>query len=69
MADVDVWPRYIDIPRRHDGRVGTEVRTSGAHKPLNPGRAESEVGAFDPVRAEIFAHAFSIDQTGSGSGV
>ena len=69
MADADVGPRDIDIPRRHDGRVTAEVSTSGSHKPVDPGGAKSEIGAFDPKRAEIFAHAFSMDQTGSGSGV
>ena len=69
MPDADVGPRDIDIPRRHDGRVTAEVSTSGSHKPVDPGRAESEIGVFDPKRAEIFSHGFSMDQTGSGSGV
>ena len=69
VADADVGPRDIDIPRRHDGRVSTKVDTSGSHEPVDPGCAEGEVGTFDPKRAEIFAHAFSIDRTVSGSGV
>jgi hypothetical protein len=49
--------------------VSTEVGTPGSHKPVDPGCAESEVGTFDPKRAEIFAHAFSMNQTSSGRSV
>jgi hypothetical protein len=45
------------------------VVTPGPHKPVDPNCAEGEVGTFDPKRAKIFTHAFSIDQTGLDSGV